>query len=117
MGYLQATEMASMADLDTALLWHLRSNHYPPVPASMVEPCKQAIEAYWDEDYHQEIELPDGVEFRGSTTCKASDLVNGLHLEAWLAVEDCPHAYLGERYQGEEYYCLDCGADVDPEEA
>ena len=88
MGSLQASEMASMADLDTALLWHLRSNHYPPVPAIMIEPCKQAIDAYGEEDYRREIELPDGVEFRGSTTCEASDLVRGLHLEAWLTGVD-----------------------------
>lgn len=28
----------------------------------------------------------------------------------------CTHTYLGERYMGEEYYCLDCGADVEREE-
>lgn len=25
----------------------------------------------------------------------------------------CLHTYLGERYMGEEYYCLDCGRDVE----
>ena len=88
MGSLQANEMASMADLDTALLWHLRSNHYPPVPASMIEPCKQAIDAYWDEDYHREIELPDGITYRGEPTCSAREIVIGHHLEAWLPEED-----------------------------
>lgn len=29
-------------------------------------------------------------------------------------MSNCLHAYLGERYMGEEYYCLDCGADVEP---
>ena len=24
-------------------------------------------------------------------------------------MSDCLHTYLGERYMGEEYYCLDCG--------
>lgn len=117
MGSLQASDMASMADLDTTLAWHLRSNHYPPVPASMIEPCKQAIDAYNEGDLDREIELPDGVLYRGDQTCPARAIITAHHLEAWLTDENCIHAYLGERYQGEEYYCLDCGADVDPEEA
>lgn len=28
----------------------------------------------------------------------------------------CTHSHLGERYMGEEYYCLDCGVDVETEE-
>lgn len=24
---------------------------------------------------------------------------------------ECGHFYLGERYMGEEYYCLDCGGE------
>lgn len=27
--------------------------------------------------------------------------------------KDCAHAYLGERYMGEEYYCLDCGEEME----
>lgn len=30
-----------------------------------------------------------------------------------MGKEICLHAYLGERYMGEEYYCLDCGVDVE----
>ena len=88
MGSLQASEMASMADLDTALLWHLTCNHYPPIPTYMIEPCKQAIEACNAGDYNLEIELPNGVLFRGSPTCKASDVVIGHHLDAWLTEDD-----------------------------
>lgn len=88
MGSLQANEMASMADLDTALAWHLRSNHYPPVPASMVEPCKQAIEAWSEGDYRREIDLPEGVTFRGSAFCEAYDMITQFHLNAWLTDED-----------------------------
>ena len=28
-------------------------------------------------------------------------------------MSNCLHSYLGERYLGEEYYCLDCGEDVE----
>jgi hypothetical protein len=38
-------------DLETQLLYHLKGNHYPPVPAEMVKPCIEAIDAYYDEDY------------------------------------------------------------------
>ena len=32
---------------------HLRGNLYPPVPLSMVHPCVDAINAYWNEDYSE----------------------------------------------------------------
>ena len=41
---------------------HLRGNLYPPVPLSMVQPCVDAINAYWNEDYLAEIPLPEGVQ-------------------------------------------------------
>ncbi len=31
-------------DLERAIGIHLQSNHYPPVPLSMVEPCIDAID-------------------------------------------------------------------------
>lgn len=83
MGSLQAQEMAALADIDTALAWHLRSNHYPPVPLTMVEPCKQAIDAYWELDLDREIKLPDGVLYRGSETAPARAIIINHHLEAW----------------------------------
>jgi hypothetical protein len=41
----------SVLDLETQILYHLRGNHYPPVPAEMVQPCIEAIDAFYDEDY------------------------------------------------------------------
>lgn len=49
-----------LASLDTALSWHLQSNHYPPVPSAFIASCKAAIEAGQDEDYDREIALPKG---------------------------------------------------------
>jgi hypothetical protein len=34
-----------------------------------------------------------------------------------MITPDCLHSYLGERYKGKEYYCLDCGEDVEGEES
>ncbi len=29
----------TVLDLETQILYHLKGNHYPPVPAEMVAPC------------------------------------------------------------------------------
>lgn len=88
MGYLQATEMAGIADIDKALRWHLQHNHYPPVPASMVEPCKLAIIAVSEGDYNQAIELPEGVSYRGLDSAPASEVVAAHHLDPWVIHDD-----------------------------
>ena len=84
MGSLQASEMARLCDRDTVLSWHLQSNHYPPVPLSMIPACKAAIEAYEDEDYHRAITLPDGVSWQGKLTAPASAVVESHHLDAFI---------------------------------
>jgi hypothetical protein len=71
-------------DLEMALSIHLQSNHYPPVPLSMVEPCIEAIDAYYDEDYNKMIEMPEGVSYRGSRFAPASAIIEQHHLDAWL---------------------------------
>jgi hypothetical protein len=54
----------------------------------MVEPCIEAIDAFYDEDYNREIALPQGVLWRGQVTAPASAIVEQHHLEAWLPEED-----------------------------
>ena len=88
MGSLQAHEMARLADFDTALRWHLSSNHYPPIPLSMLAPCKAAIAAYQGADYTREILLPAGVAYRGCATSPASAIVEQHHLAAFLEQEE-----------------------------
>ena len=75
-------------DLETQIKIHLTSNHYPPVPVSMVEPCIDAIDAYYDEDYNKMIEMPEGVSYRGSKFAPASAIIEQHHLDAWLPQED-----------------------------
>ena len=90
MGNNFATELASMdldLDLETAIGIHLQSNHYPPVPLSMVEPCIDAIDAYYDEDYNRLITLPAPITWRDQNTAPASAIVEAHHLHAWLV--DC----------------------------
>jgi len=89
MGYLSALDMAGQTDLDTALGWHLSANHYPPIPAEMIEPAKAALEAFRESDIEREIELPDVVTYKdGRTTAPAWALVEHLHLEAFLDAEE-----------------------------
>jgi hypothetical protein len=71
-------------DLNTQLEIHLTSNHYPPVPVSMVEPCIEAIDAYYDEDYDRLITLPAPISWRGQDSAPASAIIDAHHLEAWL---------------------------------
>ena len=63
---------------------HLRSNLYPPVPLSMVQPCVDAINAYWNEDYLAEIPLPDGVQWRGYDVAPASAIVEAHRLDGFV---------------------------------
>jgi len=88
MGYTTALSIAEDLSLEAGLAYHLQGNHYPPVPLSMVQPCIEAIDAYWDEDFNKEIEMPEGVFYKGSTTAPAWAIIEQHHLDAWLQHED-----------------------------
>ena len=89
MGYASALEMATSGiDIDTTLGWHLQSNHYPPIPLSMLQPCKDAIDAYWDDDCDLEIELPEPILYKGRTTAPAWAIIEQHHLHAWTTDYD-----------------------------
>lgn len=87
MGYALAQDLADTLGLRLALSIHLSHNHYPPVPAEMIEPCVLAIEAMNEDDDERDIDLPEGVLWRGQTTAPANAVVFGHHLEAWLSQE------------------------------
>ena len=91
MGNLNAAAMAEavgegQVGLRPALHWHLTSNHYPPVPSSMIDACVAAIEALVDEEPEREIELPDNIVWKGQTTAPAQSIVEDHHL--WYFVEN-----------------------------
>jgi len=85
MGALHAMGMANATEitLEQQLAWHLQSNHYPPVPTSMVTPCAEAIDCYWADELDKEIDLPEGVLYRGNTTAPAREIIINHHLDAW----------------------------------
>jgi len=78
------TESVLGIDLEVAIGMHLRSNHYPPVPLSMVEPCMDAIDAAWNGDWNQEIFMPDGISYKGKDHAPAWAIIEQHHLDPWL---------------------------------
>ncbi len=77
--------LADNLTIETQVEIHLKSNHYPPVPAIMVQPCVEAIDAVndlglWD----LEIPLPEGVLYKDLTTAPAWAIIEQHHLDAWI---------------------------------
>jgi hypothetical protein len=89
MGRNTAIDLAENIDisLEDAIGMHLRGNHYPPVPLSMVAPCIEAIDAGYEEDWDKSIKLPDGVLWKGLEYAPAYAIIESHHLESWLPVE------------------------------
>jgi hypothetical protein len=88
MGSNLAHDLAeNVIDIRQSISIQLRSNHYPPVPLTMVEPCIEAIYAVSDGDTHKSIQLPDGVQWRGYPTAPAYAIVEGHHLEPWCTYD------------------------------
>jgi hypothetical protein len=77
--------LADNLTIENQIAIHLSSNHYPPVPKSMVQPCVEAIDAVNDAGlWDLEIPLPEGVSWRGLTTAPAHAIIEAHHLNAWL---------------------------------
>ncbi len=53
----------------------------------MVEPCIEAIDAYYEEDFDRAIEMPEGVSYKGQTHAPAWAIIEQHHLGAWLPEE------------------------------
>ena len=84
MGRNTAQDLAdSPLSMYQSIAIQLRSNHYPPVPLSMVEPCIEAIYAVSEGLTHKQINLPKGVSWRGYPTAPAYAVVEQHHLDAW----------------------------------
>ncbi len=86
-----ATELADGTlglDMESAIGMHLRGNHYPPVPLSMVPVCIEAIDAYWEDDLNRAIELPEGISWRGETHAPAYAIIESHHLDAWCTEDE-----------------------------
>jgi len=89
----------SVLDLETQIAYHLQGNHYPPVPLSMVQPCIEAIDAYYDNDAMRFIAMPEGVFYKGMSHAPAWAIIDQHHLDFWLPQDD---EYYGEEDAGFE---------------
>ena len=89
MGSLHAMEYANSLDMETGIRIHLTTNHYPPVPSSMVGPCIEAINiANSGESWDTLIDLPSPVLWRGQPHAPASAIIEAHHLDPWLEGDD-----------------------------
>jgi hypothetical protein len=54
----------------------------------MVQACIDAIDAYWEEDYDRQIEMPQGVSYRGSDFAPAHAIVEQHRLGPWVTPDE-----------------------------
>ena len=88
MGMLTAIELQEQGmSLENQIAIHFSSNCYPPIPRQMIPTAITAIDAYWEEEVEKELDLPEGVTFRGQTTVKAWQVINAYYLGAWCEEE------------------------------
>lgn len=86
MGSMFATDLAGIDSipLTEKINLHLQYNFYPPVPSSMVDACIETIDAYYEEDFDREIEMPQGVSYRGQNTAPAHAIMEQHRLYHFL---------------------------------
>lgn len=84
MGSMSAESMLEEAGLDKALVWHLQSNHYPPIPTSMIPACLRAIENAKAGKWNKKIKLPEGVTWKGKKYTVTNALVEHAHLKTFI---------------------------------
>jgi len=90
MGNNTAMDLAENIDisLEQAIGYHLQGNHYPPVPLSMVQPCIEALDAARELDAMRQIEMPEGISYKGKTTAPAWAIIEQHHLHPWLPEDE-----------------------------
>ena len=88
MGLSSAIDVSQEMDLVQGLTWHLQSNHFPPIPVSMVQPCIDAIDAFYEGDTNKLISLPEGIGYKGLTAAPAWAIIEQHHLDPWLDTEE-----------------------------
>lgn len=89
MGAMKSMEMAEAVNdgsinINDALRYHLTSNHYPPVPTTMIEPCRKAIILANDGMGDELVDLPQGIRYKGDPKAPAIEIIEAHHLEYFL---------------------------------
>lgn len=83
---MNATDIIAATDTRTALRWHLEHNHYPPVPAVMVDTCHEAILLAAAGDWDTEYRLPPGITYKDGRSAPVWAIVEQHHLEPFVAL-------------------------------
>ena len=83
-GFAEAVEEGQIS-LRNALSYQLTANHYPPYPTALIDVAEEAVNLGQEELWDQEIELPEGIEFRDQPFITVADAVETFHLDAFLA--------------------------------
>ena len=88
LGYKDMVDEGQMS-LENALAIHLRSNHYPPIPTSMIRPCMRAIKKANRGEWDKRVRLPKGISHKiyGSFV-PVHEVIREVHLETFLDLEE-----------------------------
>jgi hypothetical protein len=73
-----------LSNLEAALIFHFRSNHYPPLPYSLIPIAIKIIKG----EAGDEVELPEGVSWKGQTTAPVSECIKAWHLSEFMLNPD-----------------------------
>jgi len=86
MGRLQAEYLAveDFIPLEGQLTYHLRANHFPPVPHEMVPVCVEAIDHANEGNWDKLVSLPEGVGYKGLTVAPVRAIVEQHNLTPWI---------------------------------
>ena len=90
MGYLSALDFAANADQDTALRWHLTTNHFPPLPEGLLEPAKEAIANVLAGATDALVDLRGFGSYKGEPSAPSWACIEAWHLEAFLDAQEDP---------------------------
>ena len=85
MGQLGIDAMIDVTDPDTALVWHLESNHYPPIDLRFLPVAKAAIAAANEGDWDKVIDFPEGAQKESDT---AHAICDALHLSSFITYDE-----------------------------
>lgn len=93
MGYASALDMSQMVSMRQALSWHIKGNHYPPLPDEYIDLAEEAINL-WNDGMDADTLIPISENLEVIPRCvkivdytpvvELGDLLEILHLDPWL---------------------------------
>lgn len=89
MGRIALEGMREVADEDTALRWHLFSNHFPPLPEGVLGLAKRVLKAWREGRREAKIDIAEVGRHRTyGTVVPIGMCVREWHLEGFLDDDD-----------------------------